>query len=85
MSWFSAIGRTDQIIIAYAKNGVLLPFEGFARIINTWWQVLTMGFIESGNAELCCVALSQVMDPKIKEKGTRWDIPSNLHEPINST
>ncbi len=42
----------------------------------------TMGFIESGNAELGFLALSQVMDPKMKGKGSRWDVPSNLHEPI---
>ena len=42
----------------------------------------TMAFIESGNAELGFLALSQVMDPKIKGKGGRWDVPVNLHEPI---
>lgn len=42
----------------------------------------TMGFIESGNADFGFVALSQVLDPKIKGKGSRWDIPANLHEPI---
>jgi molybdate transport system substrate-binding protein len=42
----------------------------------------TMGFIESGNAELGFLALSQVLDPKIKGKGGRWDVPVNLHEPI---
>lgn len=42
----------------------------------------TMGFIESGNAELGFLALSQVMDPKMKGKGGRWDVPINLHEPI---
>lgn len=42
----------------------------------------TMGFIESGHAELGFVALSQVMAPKFKGKGSRWDVPSNLHEPI---
>jgi len=42
----------------------------------------TMGFIESGHAELGFVALSQVMDPKIKGKGSRWDVPNHLHEPI---
>lgn len=42
----------------------------------------TMGFIESGNAELGFVALSQVLDPKIKGKGARWDVPAELHEPI---
>ncbi len=42
----------------------------------------TMGFVESGNAELGFLAFSQVMDPKIKVKGSRWDVPSNLYEPI---
>lgn len=42
----------------------------------------TIGFIESGNAELGFLALSQVMDPKMKGKGSRWDVPINLHEPI---
>jgi molybdate transport system substrate-binding protein len=43
----------------------------------------TMGFIESGNADLGFVALSQALDPRIKGQGSRWDIPTNLHEPIN--
>ena len=42
----------------------------------------TLGFVESGNAELGFLALSQVLDPKIKGKGGRWDVPVNLHEPI---
>lgn len=42
----------------------------------------TMGFVESGNAELGFLALSQVLDPKIKGTGGRWDVPNNLHEPI---
>ncbi|MBS0151108.1 MAG: molybdate ABC transporter substrate-binding protein [Nitrospira sp.] len=42
----------------------------------------TMGFIQSGNAQLGFVALSQVLDPKINGKGSRWDVPNNLHEPI---
>jgi molybdate transport system substrate-binding protein len=42
----------------------------------------TLGFIESGNAELGFLALSQVMDPKMKGRGGRWDVPINLHEPI---
>lgn len=42
----------------------------------------TMGFIESGNAQLGFVALSQVLDPKITGRGSRWAVPNNLHEPI---
>lgn len=42
----------------------------------------TMGFIESGNAQLGFVALSQIMDAKFKGKGSRWEVPTNLHESI---
>jgi molybdate transport system substrate-binding protein len=42
----------------------------------------TMGFIESGNAQLGFLALSQVLDPKIMGKGGRWDVPVDMHEPI---
>ena len=42
----------------------------------------TSGFIESGNAQLGFLALSQVMDPKLKGKGSRWDVPTSLHDPI---
>jgi len=42
----------------------------------------TMGFIQSGNAELGFVAFSQVIDPKLNGKGARWDVPNHLHEPI---
>jgi len=42
----------------------------------------TSGFLESGNAELGFLALSQVMDDKLKGKGSRWDVPAHLHEPI---
>ncbi|MBX3300982.1 MAG: molybdate ABC transporter substrate-binding protein [Nitrospira sp.] len=43
----------------------------------------TIGFIESGNAQLGFVALSQALDPKIRGQGSRWDVPATLHEPIN--
>src|SRR5262249_26024502 len=42
----------------------------------------TSGFLESGNAELGFLALSQVLDDKLKGKGSRWDVPPTLHEPI---
>ena len=42
----------------------------------------TMGFIESGNAQLGFVALSQILDPKFNVQGSRWDVPAHLHEPI---
>lgn len=42
----------------------------------------TSGFIQSGNAELGFLALSQVLDPALKGKGSRWDVPTSLHDPI---
>jgi molybdate transport system substrate-binding protein len=42
----------------------------------------TSGFIESGNAEVGFLALSQVLDPALKGKGSRWDVPTSLHDPI---
>jgi molybdate transport system substrate-binding protein len=42
----------------------------------------TSGFIESGNAELGFLALSQILDPALKGKGSRWDVPTSLHDPI---
>jgi molybdate transport system substrate-binding protein len=42
----------------------------------------TFQFVATGNAELGFVALSQVLDPKNKLKGSRWEIPSDLHDPI---
>ena len=42
----------------------------------------TMGFIESGNAQLGFVALSQTLDSKIQGQGSLWDVPGNLHDPI---
>jgi len=42
----------------------------------------TSGFLESGNAEVGFIALSQVLDDKLKGRGSRWDVPANLHEPL---
>ena len=42
----------------------------------------TSGFLESGNAEVGFLALSQVLDEKLKGKGSRWEVPERLHEPI---
>ncbi len=42
----------------------------------------TLQFVASQNAELGFVALSQVLDPKMEGKGSRWDVPSQLHDPL---
>jgi molybdate transport system substrate-binding protein len=43
----------------------------------------TMGFITSGNAELGFVALAQVLDPAAARGGSRWEIPQDLHDPLD--
>jgi molybdate transport system substrate-binding protein len=39
-------------------------------------------FVESGNADVGIVALSLVVSPTMKDKGTAWTIPENLYAPI---
>ncbi|NIQ02017.1 MAG: molybdate ABC transporter substrate-binding protein [Nitrospinaceae bacterium] len=43
----------------------------------------TFQFIATHNAELGFVALSQILDPRLKTKGSRWDVPENLYDPID--
>ena len=40
-------------------------------------------FVATGNAEIGFVALSQALDPKNKIKGSRWEVPLDLYEPID--
>ena len=42
----------------------------------------TFHFVFSENAQLGFVARAQAMDPKIRQKGSRWDVPAGLHEPL---
>ncbi len=43
----------------------------------------TFQFVASQNAKLGFVALSQILDPKNKFKGEKWDVPEKLYDPIN--
>lgn len=45
----------------------------------------TFQFVSTGNAELGFVSLSQVLDPKLKNKGSRWDIPKEYHGPLEQS
>ena len=38
--------------------------------------------VASGNAELGFVALSSVLSPRNETRGSRWDVPADLHAPI---
>jgi molybdate transport system substrate-binding protein len=42
----------------------------------------TFQFVFSKNAQLGFVALSQVLDPKINGSGSRWNVPTSLHDPL---
>jgi molybdate transport system substrate-binding protein len=42
----------------------------------------TLQFIESGNAQLGFVALSQVRDPRLPKRGSAWLVPAELHAAI---
>ena len=40
-------------------------------------------FVATGNAEIGLVALSQIMDPRLKIQGSRWIIPEHLYDTID--
>ncbi len=52
------------------------------RIVQGENIAQTFHFVFSENAQLGFVARALVIDPKIKGVGSRWDVPTNLHEPI---
>ena len=39
-------------------------------------------FVESGNAQAGIIAMSLVLSPAMKDRGSRWEIPADLHPPI---
>jgi len=43
----------------------------------------TFQFVATGNAEVGFVALSQVLDPRLKIKGSRWVVPEHLYDDID--
>lgn len=51
-----------------------------ARIVQGTNIAQTFQFVETGNAELGFVALSQIA---AGDKGSRWVVPAELHTPIN--
>lgn len=52
------------------------------RIVTGENIAQTYQFIASGNAQLGFVALSQVMEDGRIAKGSAWQVPSSMHEPI---
>lgn len=42
----------------------------------------TFHFVFSENAQLGFVARAQILDPKVRGEGSRWDVPEDFHEPL---
>lgn len=87
-------GRFRRLAIA---NPALAPYGAAARQtlgrLGLWERFAdrivvgqTIGqahtLVASGNAELGFVALSSVLSPRNETRGSRWDVPSDLHAPI---
>ena len=87
-------GRFEHLAIANPKTA---PYGTAARstlqALGLWNRVKarivqgenigqTFQFVFSENAQLGLVALSQVVDPRIKS-GSRWNVPENLYEPLH--
>lgn len=65
---------------ALEKLGLWERFKDRIVMGQTISQAHTM--VASGNAELGFVALSSVLSPRNETKGSRWDVPGHLHEPL---
>ncbi|WP_298209185.1 molybdate ABC transporter substrate-binding protein [Acidovorax sp.] len=69
----AAVQVMDKLGVTAALQPRLVQGENIAQ---------TFQFVSSGNAQLGFVALSQVMvDGKIS-KGSAWQVPASMHEPI---
>ncbi|MES2603871.1 MAG: molybdate ABC transporter substrate-binding protein [Pseudomonadota bacterium] len=54
-----------------------------ARLVQGQNITQTLQFIETGNAELGFIAYSQWIEIDPDRKGSAWEVPASLHDPIN--
>ena len=66
-----------ELIVALGLAGTLQGKIVYGQNVG---QVFSM--VASGNAEFGLVALSQVLSPRVRPAGSRWDVPSVLYSPI---
>ena len=65
---------------ALEKLGLWERFKDRIVMGETIGQAHAM--VASGNADLGFVALSYVLSPRSETKGSRWDVPTHLHAPL---
>lgn len=72
-----ACNAADEVLTGMGlRNGLAPKFVMGENIAQTWQ------FVDTGNAELGFVALSQVMQDGKITSGSAWTIPDKLHTPI---
>jgi molybdate transport system substrate-binding protein len=52
------------------------------RIVETENSRTAFQWVAGGKADLGLVPLGEVLDPDVKEKGSRWDVPEHFHTPV---
>ncbi len=66
---------------ALVKLGLWERFKDRLVMGETIGQAHAM--VATGNADLGFVALSYVLSPRSTAKGSRWDVPAGLHDPLH--
>ncbi len=66
-----------QVLQAFGLWDALAP-----RLVRGQSIAQAFQFVVTGNAELGFVARSQVLSPRNRTPGSRWDVPESLHAPI---
>jgi molybdate transport system substrate-binding protein len=88
---FKYIALADAKLAPYGKaaNEVMQKLEVEKKLKNKFVKgeniSQTYQFVQTGNAQLGFVALSQVNGKEGKPQGSKWIIPAGLHEPINQS
>lgn len=64
-------------------RGLWDELNSAGRIVRGENIAQTFQFVESGNAQLGLVALSQIKSPAGMQAGSWWEVPADMHEPID--